>query len=236
MCLAPCFAGCTKDDYLAEVGRVLETLATRGGALTARLEQEREAASQALDFERAAAVHKRVEKVSAALRGLPELVRRIDRLDAVILQRATEDRTIVVFPVRSGVLGEALFLRFDEIASQPRPVEAILRDALEPSMAAEAPGGGETADAERDSASSAATGETSGKWRKQYGLRTAPAELSEHVSLVVRWFYSKPRQGEIFFRQGAWPYRRILRACARLLSPESPPESSSQTPPPVPPK
>ena len=56
MCLAPCFAGCTKQQYDVEVGRVLETLNTTGAALTAKFEREREVASEALDFERAAAL------------------------------------------------------------------------------------------------------------------------------------------------------------------------------------
>jgi hypothetical protein len=50
-------------------------------------------------------------------------------------------------------------------------------------------------------------------------LRAAPPELPEHLSLVARWFYSKPRDGEILFREDVWPYRRMLRACARLLAP-----------------
>ena len=101
MCLAPCFAGCTKDEYDAEVGRVLEALASTGEALTTSLEREREAASEALDFERAAALHKRLEKVSAALRGLPELARRVQDLDAVILERAAEEKTVAgISPAR----------------------------------------------------------------------------------------------------------------------------------------
>src|SRR6266446_5882905 len=49
---------------------------------------------------------------------------------------------------------------------------------------------------------------------------TAPdADLSEHLWLLARWFYSNPRQGEIFFRGNAWPYRKMMRACARLLAP-----------------
>src|SRR5208282_5683801 len=128
MCLAPCFAGCSKEEYEAEVGRVLETLDTTGAALTAKFEREREAASEALDFERAAAVHKRLEKVSSALRGLPELARRIEDLDAVILERAAEEKTIAVFPPRAGVLAEPCFLNFAELSSQPRSVEAILRE------------------------------------------------------------------------------------------------------------
>jgi hypothetical protein len=44
--------------------------------------------------------------------------------------------------------------------------------------------------------------------------------LGEHLCLVARWYYSNPREGEIFYREKDWPYRRILRACARLLAPK----------------
>jgi excinuclease ABC subunit C len=235
MCLAPCFGGCTREDYAAEVGRVLETLATRGGALTARFEQEREAASEALDFERAAALHKRLEKVSAALRGLPELVRRIESLDAVILQRAAEEKAVAVFPLLGGLLAEPLFLRFGEISSQPRSVEAILRTALQPQMHADERGDGHSENKPEGSAGGEAAESSDGHWRAQYGLRAAPADLAEHLALVARWFYSKPREGEIFFREGEWPYRRILRACGRLLAPEGS-SPGAGVPPPAAPK
>jgi hypothetical protein len=56
-------------------------------------------------------------------------------------------------------------------------------------------------------------------------LPLAKGELSEHLWLVARWFYSNPRTGEIFFREkNDWPYRRILRACSRLLAPPDPPK------------
>jgi len=206
MCLAPCFGGCTKEEYDAEVALVLETLDTAGGALTAKFEREREAASEALDFERAAALHKRLEKVAAALRGLPELARRVEDLNAVILQRGNDEKTIAVFPLLTGVFGEPVFLNFAELSSKPRSVEAILRQALQPQAAA----------TPRESGEPGAV-----HLRKQYGLHAAPAELPEHLALVARWFYSKPREGEIFFREGDWPYRRILRACSRLLAPSA---------------
>jgi len=214
MCLAPCFAGCTKEEYDTEVGRVLDALASSGEALTATLEREREAASEALDFERAAAVHKRVEKATAALRGLPEIARRVQDLDAVILERAAEEKTVAVFPLRGGKLDDPIFLRFGEISSNPRSVESMIREKLEPEPAVPAEKAGDVA---TEAGSAADT-----NWRVRYGLREAPAELGEHLTLVARWFYSKPREGEILFRAGEWPYRRILRACARLLAPPGP--------------
>ncbi len=183
MCLAPCFAGCTKEEYDVEVGRLVQFLETSGDSLRSAFEEEREKASEDLDFERAAALHKKVEKLDEFLRGRPEITRRIQDLHAVILQRAAEEQTIGVFAVHGGRLAEPFFLRFSEIASQPRSAEQIFRDYLE------LPG-------------------------------TSPnGDLSEDLSLVSRWFYSNPREGEIFFREKDWPYRRILRACSRLLAP-----------------
>ena len=187
MCLAPCFAGCSKEEYDAEVQRLVQFLETSGGSLRAAIEQEREGASEELDFERAAALHKRIEKLDDALRGQPELARRIQDLDAVILQRTAEEQTIGVYAVRGGRLAEPSFVRFAEIAGQPRSAEHIFREYLESTTVTAA----------------------------------SAADLSEHLWLVARWYYSNPREGEIFFREKDWPYRRILRACSRLLAPKS---------------
>lgn len=186
MCLAPCFAGCSKEEYDAEVERVGSFLGTSGSSLTAEIEKEREAASEALDFERAAALHRRLDKVNDVLRSLPELARRIEDLDAAILQRAAEEQAIAVFTVRAGRIIEPFFLRFGELASAPRSAEEVIRAQLEAPI--------EPSDLARQ-------------------------DLGEHLALLARWYYSKPRDGEIFYRQPDWPYRRILRACSRLLAP-----------------
>jgi len=201
MCLAPCFAGCTKEEYDVEVRRLVQFLDTSGGSLRSTMEEERERASEQSDFERAAAWHKKVEKLDEILRGRPELTRRIQDLDAVILQPAAEEQTMGVYRVRGGRLAEPFFLRFAEIASQPRSAEQIVREHFE-----------------------AVSGATEG-------------DLGEHLWLVARWYYSNPREGEIFFREKDWPYRRILRACSRLLAPKTSPAETKQTPGPAqPPK
>jgi excinuclease ABC subunit C len=230
MCLAPCFAGCTKQEYDAEVGRVLETLETTGEALTKKFAREREAASEALDFERAAALHKRLEKVSGVLRGLPEVARRIEELNAVILERSAEEKTILAFPVLGGLLAEPIFLRFGELSSEPRSVEAILRKGLgtEAESCAQSPAQGQgTASPDPDVVSTALSDPSH---RDRYGLRKAPPELPEHLSILARWYYSNPREGEIFFKDADWPYRRILRACARLLAPADHPKPGPAPP------
>jgi excinuclease UvrABC nuclease subunit len=226
MCMAPCFAGCTKAEYDADVSALVATLDTQGSAIMAPLEEERERASAALDFERAAGLHKRVEKIKAAMRPLPDIVRRIDKLDAVILQRGAGEKAVTVFPLISGILAEPIFLDFGE-SNEPRSVEAIFRQALEPQVIASSDSGEpEKADVQ---SSGGNPEEAAENVRERYGLRTAPPELSENLWLVARWFYSKPHDGEILFRDREWPYRRMLSACARLLAPPSdkPAEPSS---------
>src|SRR5437660_1612087 len=131
MCLAPCFAGCSKEEYDLEVGKLVRFLDTSGGSLRNSLEEERESASEELDFERAAALHKKIEKLDDALRGSPELPRRIQDLNAVILQRSTEEQSIAVYAIRGGWLMEPTLVRFAEIAGQPRSAEHIFREYLE---------------------------------------------------------------------------------------------------------
>jgi excinuclease ABC subunit C len=194
MCLAPCFAGCSKEEYDAEVQHLVQFLQTSGESLRSTFEGERERASEELDFERASALHKKVEKLDEVLRGRPEITRRIQDLDAVILQRTAEEQAIGVYAVRGGRLAEPFFLRFGEIASQPRSAEQLFRDYLETEMS------------------------------------VGEGDLGEHLWLVAKWYFSNPRDGEIFFREKDWPYRRILRACSRLLAAKSSEAASTEKP------
>jgi excinuclease ABC subunit C len=208
MCLAPCFAGCSDADYGAERDRVVAFLTSRGVSLTEELERDREAASAALDFERAAAVHRRLEKVDALARLTPEVARRVDRLDAVVLARAAQRSSIAVFVVRAGRIADPFLIEFAALASQPRSAEEILRQHLE-SVGEEA-------------------------------AAVSVAEREDHLALLARWFYARPREGEIFFADrpsresdggpAVWPYRRLIRACSRVLAGAAAPE---ENPPPA---
>src|SRR5262245_50045091 len=63
MCLAPCFKGCTDDEYRVEVGRVQQFLDSAGHTLVREIEQARDDASANLAFEDASAHHARLDKV-----------------------------------------------------------------------------------------------------------------------------------------------------------------------------
>jgi excinuclease ABC subunit C len=193
MCLAPCFAGCSKEEYDEEVGRLVQFLDTNSLSLHDALENDREQASEQLDFEKAAAIHKKIEKLDDVLRGKPDISRRIQDLDAVVLQKTAEPQTIGFFAIRAGRMAEPFFFQFAD-TGKPASAEEKVRDYLEAVSSAAPP---------------AVT-----------SPRQSSIELGEHLAILARWFFSSPREGEIFFREKDWPYRRILRACSRVLSPK----------------
>jgi excinuclease ABC subunit C len=226
MCLAPCFAGCSKEEYAAEVQRFVKFLESSGESLRSTFESERERASEDLDYERAAALHKKVDKLDEVLRGRPHLARRIQALDAVILQRGAGEQVVAAYRVEGGNLCEPFFLAFGEIASQPRSAEHIFRNYLDPPtdsdeasklpLCAESNAG----DLNHPRGSGEFSVSMQPPTSAAQAVTTTRGELSEHLWLVARWYYSNPRAGEIFFRErNDWPYRRILRACSRLLAP-----------------
>ncbi|MGC1687825.1 MAG: hypothetical protein WA734_19505, partial [Candidatus Acidiferrales bacterium] len=165
------------------------------------------------------------------MRSFPELARRVDQLDAVILQRMAEENTVAFFAVHHGIIADPLLVRFDELSSQPRSVEAIIRSYLEANSTAAnaadselAPSLGTSDSRTAESVISSAT-----DLKAHFGIRSVPDDLSENLSLLARWFYAKPREGEIFFRDPAWPYRRLLRACARILAPPAAPPAPTSS-------
>jgi excinuclease ABC subunit C len=92
-CLRPCQLGaptaCTPGQYADEAARLHAFFTTRGQSLLDETAAQREAASEAMDFEAAAALHKHWEKVRAAANLADDLVRPVTDLRAVILQEAS---------------------------------------------------------------------------------------------------------------------------------------------------
>lgn len=104
MCLAPCFKGCTDDEYHAEVARVQTYFDSAGNSLVRETSQQRDLASTNLEFENAAALHARVEKLKPVLSQLPEIVHRIDQLTAVMVQPSANPESVTFFSVDAGLI------------------------------------------------------------------------------------------------------------------------------------
>ncbi len=131
MCLAPCFRGCTDDEYRAEVGRVESFLDSRGESLKRQLAAERDDASSKMEFEAAAAIHAQLDKLAPVLQQLPEFVRRIDQAHAVIIQRSRQPESVALFRVDGGAIAGPL--EFPISGAEPtksQSMEARLQAAL----------------------------------------------------------------------------------------------------------
>ncbi|HEY6350510.1 MAG TPA: hypothetical protein VI636_13975 [Candidatus Angelobacter sp.] len=130
MCLAPCFKGCTDEEYAVEVGRVQAFLDSCGQSLIQELAAERERLSAALDFEAAAQQHAKLEKVQSILSGADEIYKRLDRLDTLVIQPSLQPGSVALFRFAKGeLIGPEHFVTEPEDASQS--MESRLRAALE---------------------------------------------------------------------------------------------------------
>jgi excinuclease ABC subunit C len=139
MCLAPCFKGCTDEEYSAEVSRVQAYFDSGGESLARELSAQRDAASADLQFEEAATIHVRLEKLKPVLSQFPEVVRRLDRLSALVIQSSHAADSVTFFRVEGGAIsGPAVFsIQAAEHAksqSMESRVQAIL-DSFAPAKA-----------------------------------------------------------------------------------------------------
>ena len=245
-CMQPCKQGnpvaCTPEQYAQEAQRVFAFFMTHGQSLLDEVAAQREAASEAMDFEAAAALHRQWEKVRAATLLADELVRPVDELRAIILQEAapasdeahTEDTALFVFehgqiagPERLSTLGVRAVREQTAVGSslfaQPLMLAPVpLSDAADMG----APGPDSRTRASTEPAASTLTPEERARTAiEDLTARTNNAidiaERCDHLSLFRRWYYrpEKQREGEVFLpnSDAAWPIRRILNGAARVV-------------------
>jgi hypothetical protein len=213
MCLAPCFKGCSDERYAEEAAAVGEYLATRGGSLVTRIATARDAASEALNFERAAQFHAAMTKAEAAVHLADEIVRPIAELDAVMVQAGVEKHShgknnpgsAALFLVRGGLIaGPVVVAATDDSADGD---SAKTKNIGERVMAAM-----EVLAAMPLGVSNAAKGRS----------KVSSRMMGCNLAMLRRWYYrtEKQRKGEIFFRNenGSFPMKRILNAVGRAAN------------------
>ncbi len=204
MCLAPCFKGCSDEEYAAEVARVQQYFESSGQSLVREIERQRDEESANLDFENASALHARLEKVKAAASQAPEIVRRLDELNGVMVQLSAERESVTLFKIVSGRICDPVTLSVGKqaeashLSSKPQSMEARITEAL---AAVEPP-----------------------------KLRGA-LEWMEHLALLKRWYYRSVKTGELFLTDspGELPMRRVVRGVSRVFRGENPVGDLSET-------
>lgn len=132
MCLAPCFKGCTDEEYSAEVNRVQAYFDSGGNSLLREFSAGREAASAHLAFEEAAAIHARVEKLKPLLNQLPEVVHRLDRLSALMIQPSHIADSVAFFRIQLGrIAGPIAFCIQSPEHTKSQSMESRVQEALD---------------------------------------------------------------------------------------------------------
>ena len=131
MCLAPCFKGCSDEEYRAEVVRVQAYFDTGGESLVREISVQRDAASANLDFENAAALHARLDKLKPLLSQLPEIVHRIDRLAGVMVQPSASQESVNFFRIDTGrIAGPVTFAIQSAEHTKSQSMESRVQEAL----------------------------------------------------------------------------------------------------------
>jgi hypothetical protein len=251
-CLAPCNQACTPEGaaaYAAEAAAVEAFFSTHGESLLAQLTADREQASADLDFERAAQLHAYFLRVKATAALADPLVQPIPNLRALILQKAVaEPRNpdpVILSEARSA---ESKDLRFAEPDTEPEPSAALFLvdggslvgpERLAPAAAltfeAAVGSAGSPTQSPEDRAAHL-LGELATRARPHLKSAADLATLSDHISLLRRWYYrpEKQRVGEVFFprEDSSWPIRRILNATARMALGDPKPTTEGQHEPP----
>ena len=221
-CIEPCKQACTPPQYAEEAAAVKAFFETHGESMLSRIAAERERASEEMEFEQAAQLHEQHQKVKAAAQLADELVRPIPRLRAVIVQRASVENDLAdaaVFLLAAGcIIGPE---RLSTLGVRSVKEQTSVGSSLfaQPLMLQAVPLEGEASD-ESTSPEDRAR-EVLGRLETPAKPSSDVALLSDHLSLLRRWYYrpEKQRIGEVFFpnADGSWPIRRILRGAARVV-------------------
>jgi len=131
MCLAPCFKGCSDEEYHAEVARVEAYFDTGGESLAREISVQRDAASANLEFENAASLHARLDKLKPMLSQLAEIVHRIDRLAGVMVQRSASPASVNFFRIDAGrISGPLTFAIQSAEHTKSQSMESRVQEAL----------------------------------------------------------------------------------------------------------
>jgi excinuclease UvrABC nuclease subunit len=214
MCLAPCFKGCSDEQYAQETSRVVTFFDTRGESLARELAAERDRASADLHFETAAAVHAVLEKLKPVLSQAPEIVHRIDRLAGLMIQPSSEPDCVTLFRIERGCISPPITFHIpkETVSAEAAAAPAALVRGKSRPLSMEA--------------------------RIQEALSSAPPapertqlETEEHLAILKRWYFRSLKVGELFFtdERGELPMRRIVRGVSRVFKGEKPAGDLNET-------
>jgi excinuclease ABC subunit C len=123
-CLRPCQQAVGIEEYRGEAARVAEFLKTGGKSLVGLAESARERLSAEMDFEGAALMHQRLQRVEGVLGLRDEMARDIETLNAIAIIPAADSDAVEL-----GWLREGSWQGFSRIEFRPADGASVSLDA-----------------------------------------------------------------------------------------------------------
>ncbi|MGI8958754.1 MAG: hypothetical protein ACR2IV_03130 [Bryobacteraceae bacterium] len=133
-CLRPCQCTVTTEEYASEVTRVAEFLSTNGKSTLSVLSAARDRACEETDFEQAAYIHKRIEKVNAAAAVRGEVIAQVQHFNGIALTRAVQTRHFRLWPMLGGLWQEPITLDFSAYEARTKSLDQELREQISESL------------------------------------------------------------------------------------------------------
>ncbi len=224
-CLAPCYGGCSDARYIEEAAAVHAFLRTRGASLLSILVEQRDCASEVLNFEAASSAHARYIKVEAVAALATDIAGPLGGQHAILVQPSIEPDQVDLYLLKSGVFTgpvrfSVLGMRLpneqsgsSSLFAHPAVYSAVPLESLSGAGGSLAP---ETPDTRLREALALLASQRNG----------VPPDadrqmLCDHQGLFARWYFrpQAKREGELVFAEredGIVPVKPLLRAVARV--------------------
>jgi hypothetical protein len=133
-CLRPCQCAVSGEEYASEVARVHEFLRTNGAATRTSLLLARDRASDELDFEMASHIHKRLERVAAAIALKEQLAGGMQGFGGIAVTHSVQAGSIRLWPMRDSTWLDPIDIPVDAERAEVGSLDARVRDAWSSAM------------------------------------------------------------------------------------------------------
>jgi excinuclease ABC subunit C len=134
LCSRPCQCAVSESDYRREAGDVKDFLLTNGRSTIKSLALARDQAAAETDFETAARIHKRVEKLETAARSKDAIIAELGSFHGVAVTKGSGENRLRLWPMQAGFWQEPVALEAPGNDSNSTSLESHLRDLLTPAF------------------------------------------------------------------------------------------------------
>jgi excinuclease ABC subunit C len=133
LCLRPCQCVVSADEYRAEADTVADTLLSNGKSTLHSLSLARDKAAAEMDFEEAAQIHKRVERLKAAVKSRDEVITAVNRFSGIAVTTGSAEHEFRLWPCLEGYWQEPVTIPISESSDgQSVSLDSRLRELLTP--------------------------------------------------------------------------------------------------------